>query len=239
MNSKSEAAVSRINEVVATLDNETAKLGALTDAAVEKTSAVASDIEEKRNYLRTLADEVTVSLQKLNQQLGENADGVNIQTKVSIEQLDKVAEIMAKHRDNLVEASNIVVTQSKISETSLAQQQRHISGSVNKIEETKAELKRQIEELTRAAAIIDSEAGSAIGRLKTQMDQALKAPKKLSSEPKTSEQICRNSWKSLMIPLPTRWPKSASLKISFPNSTTSWKAFPVALPTALQPLPMS
>lgn len=172
---KSEAAVSRINEVVATLDNETAKLGALTDAAVEKTSAVASDIEEKRNYLRTLADEVTASLQKLNQQLSENADGVNIQTKVSIEQLDKVAEIMAKHRDNLVEASNIVVTQSKISETSLAQQQRHISGSVNKIEETKAELKRQIEELTRAAAIIDSEAGSAIGRLKTQMDQALKA----------------------------------------------------------------
>ena len=66
-----------------------------------------------------------------------------------------------------------------------------------------------------------------------------KLPKKLSSEPKTSEQICRNSWKSLMIPLPTRWPKSASLKISFPNSTTSWKAFPVALPTALQPLPMS
>ena len=98
----------------------------LTDAAVEKTSAVASDIEEKRNYLRTLADEVTASLQKLNQQLSENADGVNIQTKVSIEQLDKIAEIMAKHRDNLVEASNIVVTQSKISETSLAQQQRHI-----------------------------------------------------------------------------------------------------------------
>ena len=169
------SAVSRINEVVGALDNEVAKLGALTDITVEKTTAVSADIENKRNQLQTTADEITVNLQKLNQQLENNAEGVNIQTQASVEQIDKVVQIMNKYRDNLIEASNIVVAQSKVSETSLAQQQRHIAGSVNKIEETKAELKRQIEELTRAAAIIDSEAGSAIGRLKTQMDQALKA----------------------------------------------------------------
>ena len=169
------SAVSRINEVVGALDNEVAKLGALTDITVEKTTNVSTDIENKRNQLQTMADEITATLQKLNQQLENNAEGINVQTQASVEQLNKVAEFMNKHRDNLVEVTNIVVSQSKVSETSLAQQQRHIAGSVNKIEETKAELKRQIEELTRAAAIIDSEAGSAIGRLKTQMDQALKA----------------------------------------------------------------
>lgn len=172
---KSESAVSHINEVVGALDNEVAKLGALTDITVEKTGAVASDIENKRIQLRNISEEMSLNLQNLSQQLSTNTENVSEQTQNALAQLDKVVEVMSKHRDNLVEAANIVVAQSKVSETSLAQQQRHISGSVNKIEETKAELKRQIEELTRAAAIIDSEAGSAIGRLQTQMEQALKA----------------------------------------------------------------
>lgn len=175
LENNSLSAISRIQDVVATLENQVSKLSKLADTSVDKTSTVANDIEEKQNYLRGMSENVIISLQKLNQELNDRTDNLRIQSDVSINQFNTVTEAMAKHRDNMLEASNIVVAQSKISETSLAQQQRHITGSINKIEETKAELKRQIEELTRAAAIIDSEAGSAIGRLKTQMDHALKS----------------------------------------------------------------
>lgn len=175
LESKSLSAISRIQEVVSGLDTQVSKLGELADFSVSKTSNVVADLEEKQNYLRGMSENIIINLQKLNQEFDEKTDNIRTQSDISISQLNNVTEVMQKHRDNLLEASNIVVAQSKISETSLAQQQRHIVGSVNKIEETKAELKRQIEELTRAAAIIDSEAGSAIGRLKTQMDHALKS----------------------------------------------------------------
>lgn len=175
LENKSLSAISRIQEVVSGLDTQVSKLGELADFSVSKTSNVTADIEEKQNYLRGMSENIIINLQKLNQEFDEKTDNIRTQSDISISQLNNVTEVMQKHRDNLLEASNIVVAQSKISETSLAQQQRHIVGSVNKIEETKAELKRQIEELTRAAAIIDSEAGSAIGRLKTQMDHALKS----------------------------------------------------------------
>lgn len=129
-------------------------------------------------------DAISYDFQQLNNDLNEKSENIKNQTESSIGRLNEVADVMQKHRDNLLEASNIVVAQSKTSETSLAQQQRHISGSVSKIEETKAELKREIEELVRAAAIIDEEAGSAIKRLKFQMEQALKSSEDVVSKTK-------------------------------------------------------
>ena len=133
-------------------------LGTLGSATVTQTSAVAGEIDARHNTLLQISDNLQNSLRALGAEIAEQSDNVRNQTDLAINQFGEIGNMMKKQSDNLAEASSIVVTQSKISETALAQQQRHISGSVTKIEDIKGELKRQIDELIKASNIIDSEA---------------------------------------------------------------------------------
>lgn len=140
---------------------------------VSRTDTVVANIEGKNNSLQQIAETIQNSLNSLGNTIAERSDNIRNQTDLALLQLGEVGEMMKKQSDNLAESSSIVVTQSKISEAALAQQQRHISGSVTKIEETKGELKRQIDELIKASNIIDGEASAAVKRLKEQMDVIL------------------------------------------------------------------
>lgn len=140
---------------------------------VSRTDTVVANIEGKNNNLQQIAETIQNSLNSLGNTIAERSDNIRNQTDLALLQLGEVGEMMKKQSDNLAESSSIVVTQSKISEAALAQQQRHISGSVTKIEETKGELKRQIDELIKASNIIDGEASAAVKRLKEQMDVIL------------------------------------------------------------------
>ncbi len=137
---------------------------------VSRTDTAVANIEGKNNGLQQIAETIQNTLNSLGNTIAERSDNIRNQTDLALLQLGEVGEMMKKQSDNLAESSSIVVTQSKISEAALAQQQRHISGSVTKIEETKGELKRQIDELIKAANIIDGEASAAVKRLKEQMD---------------------------------------------------------------------
>lgn len=170
-----ENAVSDIQSVTGLLEEKIALLGDLSNSTVNKTSAVASEIDDRHNALLQISTELQSALKSLGTEIAEQSDNIRNQTDLALNQFGEVGEMMKKQSENLSEASSIVVSQSKISETALAQQQRHISGSVTKIEEIKGELKRQIDELIKASNIIDEEATGAVKRLKEQMEATLRS----------------------------------------------------------------
>lgn len=170
-----ENAVSDIQSVTGLLEEKIALLGDLSNSTVNKTSAVAGEIDDRHNALLQISTELQSALKSLGTEIAEQSDNIRNQTDLALNQFGEVGEMMKKQSENLSEASSIVVSQSKISETALAQQQRHISGSVTKIEEIKGELKRQIDELIKASNIIDEEATGAVKRLKEQMEATLRS----------------------------------------------------------------
>lgn len=174
LSSISEKAVSDINDVIGSLEENTVKLSDAAKLSSDKTGAVIADISEKRDNINKSAENIIANLKLLSEEISDKAHNIRRETENSINNFKEVSDTMKKNTDGLVEASSIVVAQSKIGEASLAQQQRHITGSVTKIEEIKGELKRQIDELSRAAAILSDEADSAVNNLKGQMEQTLK-----------------------------------------------------------------
>ena len=163
-------ASTQIQNVVDLFAQKTQQLNELSTTLVSQTENAVANIENKNNTLQHISTDIQNSMNLLGNTIAEHSDNIRNQTDLALLQFGEVGEMMKKQSENLAESSSIVVTQSKISETALAQQQRHISGSVAKIEETKGELKRQIDELIKTSNIIDSEASSAVKRLKEQMD---------------------------------------------------------------------
>lgn len=180
----SEQSIYSIQKVIDVLEIETNKLAELSDLSVQKTANVTDDIFDKSVNLSKASTELVANLRLLSEELSDKSLNIDKVTSSSINNFNDIAGVMKKHAEGLVEASSIVVAQSKIGEASLAQQQRHITGSVTKIEEIKGELKRQIDELSRAAAIISDEADAAVNKLKKQMEQTLKSSEDVVSKTK-------------------------------------------------------
>ena len=175
LDEKSAAAVDDVNQVISALEDRTARLGEMADMAISKTAEVSEDLDNRHKELEKLSEQSAVSLRGLAHELVDKTSLLKQQAEDSITRFNDIGQVMKKHSDSLVEASSIVVSQSKISEAALSQQQRHISTSVNRVEEIKGELKRQIDELTRAAAVIDDEATRSVDKLQKQMSQVLKS----------------------------------------------------------------
>lgn len=133
------------------------------------------DLLAKQNTLDAVSAAIVNKHQKSVAGIADRAEQVKLETTTAVEQFNAVSAAMKKNADNLSEASSVVVAQSKVSEAALAQQQRHISGSVSHIEEIKGELKREMDELMRAASLMNENALGAVSGLKEQMEQALAA----------------------------------------------------------------
>lgn len=175
LHQSASASITDIQQVTSLLEEKLNRLNTLSADAADRTTNVVTVIDDKHNQLLDISSELQNSLQALSTEITALSENARTQADNSLLSFNEVDAAMRKQTENLAEASSIVVAQSKISETSLAQQQRHISGSVSKIEEIKGELKRQIDELTKAADILDEEATGAVKRLKEQMESTLRA----------------------------------------------------------------
>ena len=168
-----DEAIVNMHNVVETVEKETAKLQEVADNSVIKTTDVANNIAEKTVNVQKLSDNVLNNLRNISQELDQRTETIKSQAEDSVAKFTDIGNVIKKQTDSLIEASSIVVSQSKVSETSLAQQQKHISGSIAKIEEIKGELKRQVDELSRTAAEIEEEAAASVDKLKQQLEETL------------------------------------------------------------------
>lgn len=174
LDSRSDDAVSSIKKVVDAFETNTEKLQASAEEAARQTTAYGDAIESQHDRIAQLTSNIYENLNGLNGRLDEKFETVKSSTDDMMSQFQNLSDALAEQSDKLSEASNFAVTQSKVAETSLQQQNRHINNSISKIEETKAELKRQIDELSHAADVIAGEANDAVERLKEQLANSVK-----------------------------------------------------------------
>ena len=144
-------------------------ISVISDKSVSEINVIYNDLQNKNEDLQRLSDSIVLSFKLLTQELGSSSMSMQEQVSVATDRLEEVGSVIKKHTDSLNEATSVVVAQSKVGETAIAQQQKNIMNSVAKIEEIKAELKYQIDELTSASTQMTQEAEITISQLKKQM----------------------------------------------------------------------
>ncbi|MBE6453433.1 MAG: hypothetical protein E7017_00920 [Alphaproteobacteria bacterium] len=142
--------------------NSIDKLVGLTDVLNNRYSTLQKNIAGNLNQLA-----------EVDKGINASTENMMVQTAQSIESINKVASLMNKHTNSLTEASSIVVTQSQISEASLAQQQKHITDTAAHVEDIKNELKRQIDELSTASETLEKDAANILEVLKSNIAKML------------------------------------------------------------------
>ncbi len=166
---KSAAANDDIVSYIDTLQEKTGDLERIGSDVIDKAAAAGSELLARHKHINDTIANVSLQVSALNENIKNSAEHIKIQADSSILDINNVAENMNKYATSLTEASSIVVAQSQISEASLAQQQKNITNSVNKVEEIKAELKRQIEELSAVASTLENDAAVAVEKLKSNL----------------------------------------------------------------------
>jgi len=173
LNSSSNSAIGDIQSVVNTFEQNADKMRNLANDIVDQAKACGSIVEDERDKMERLSSDVYDSFNNISAELATNVTNVKSTTDNVMEVFSTLGEALNTQTDKLSEVSNFAITQSKVAETSLQQQNRHINNSISKIEETKAELKREIDELAHAADVIAGEANDAVLKLKEQLEASV------------------------------------------------------------------
>lgn len=169
----SKQAVSSIDSVVSKLEDEISSVENLTTQSIDKLQTLTSDVENKKDALQFVSTNIVEKLQSLGAELDAKTVAIRSQSEDSVSKFEMVGEAMHKNADALTEVTSVIVSQSKIGESSLAQQQRHLADSISKLEATKGELKRQIDEISHSAQLVNEEAEVSLTKIKKQLENVV------------------------------------------------------------------
>lgn len=155
------------------IEQQSGKLNELSSKAINSLSEVADEISSDSDRLQNAVEENVISLNRLGGEIESKVELLDNAATDSIRRFNEVGEVMDKHAAGLKDTASIVQTQSQISEASLQQQQRLVTNAVSKIDDIKAELKGQVDELLRASETIESNAADTVKKLQKQLDQTV------------------------------------------------------------------
>lgn len=181
LDERSSKAVENLREVVDTVKVKTENLITFTDSACDKINAGSDNIAERFRELQGIGGEIGGGLDIVGGKFAEGIDGIRKSIDEMMQNLNEVNDAIAAQTERLNETGNMAVAQSRLAESSLAEQHGSINASLAKIEEIKSELNRQIEELSTAAGRIAGEAGEAVDRLKENLSASLEASGKAAA----------------------------------------------------------
>lgn len=182
LDERSSKAVENLREVVDTVKVKTENLITFTDSACDKINAGSDNIAERFRELQGIGGEIGGGLDIVGGKFAEGIDGIRKSIDEMMQNLNEVNDAIAAQTERLNETGNMAVAQSRLAESSLAEQHGSINASLAKIEEIKSELNRQIEELSTAAGRIAGEAGEAVDRLKENLSASLEASGKAAEQ---------------------------------------------------------
>lgn len=167
------AANSDILSYVETLQEKAGDFERISNDSADKIVDLTDVLSERyKDLQKTVAGGIN-QLQEVDKEICTSTENLMVQTSQSVESINQVASLMQKHTNSLTEASSIVVTQSQISEVSLANQQKHITDTAARVEEIKNELKRQIDELSAASGSLEKDAVNVLELLKSNIGKML------------------------------------------------------------------
>lgn len=139
--------------MVDTVKVKTENLITFTDSACDKINAGSDNIAERFRELQGIGGEIGGGLDIVGGKFAEGIDGIRKSIDEMMQNLNEVNDAIAAQTERLNETGNMAVAQSRLAESSLAEQHGSINASLAKTEEIKSELNRQIEELSSAAGL--------------------------------------------------------------------------------------
>ncbi len=193
----SDRVIEDLNEIYAKFDNHrdglvkatedvSAKIqdvGVAYDLRAEKLETKATEIDENINNLSKTLEDKFHSYTALADGLGERMTSVGVSTAKEVDNLKStidnikstigvVKEDIKKQSEDLVDLSNVIGSQGKMAEASIAQQQRALSSTSTRIEEVKNELRTHIEELESFYDRLDDNANNYLKKTRETMSNA-------------------------------------------------------------------
>lgn len=198
INAASSAAIEQITGVSEAMDNRAEQISSAAGQAYKQIRAVADEMENRTgrmnnalarlqtgsetvaeslsgqtHLLETALDETSARLERLKTEILQNIETVRESVDETEEKSDNACQRLMKHATELSDLTSALVSQAIVTETSLAQQQKYISNASARLEETKAALKEQSDDLTGIADLLDTRAAETVLRLARLMEDAL------------------------------------------------------------------
>lgn len=167
---KSTMASDDLHQYIEDLQEKTSDLERLSSDVLDKSAQAEDALLARHKHIKETISSVNAQIQELNELINTSSENLRNQSSDSSRQMSEIADAMQKHAALLTEATTVVVAQSQVSETSLAQQQKNITASAARVEEIKSELKRQIEDLSSASALLESDATDTVNTLKQNLN---------------------------------------------------------------------
>lgn len=184
LSGQSSLALENMTGVAEAIKNQTSQLVAAADEAYEKLDNGSNMVAEHLETMQGISADVNSSLDAVNVRFDDNVKEIKAAIGNMIENLEKINTEIATQSEKLTETGNIAVTQSRLAESSLAEQHVSINSSLQKVENMRQELNRQIEELTDAAAKITGETQSAVDLLKDSLTSSVEAANNAAEQAK-------------------------------------------------------
>ena len=158
---------------VKSIEEKTGTLQKLATEAMDQAKSVGEDLQVRRQAIKETIAEFTSQIVSLNGEIDAVSNNLKKNSEEAISAMSSAADNMDRHATALNETTSVVVAQNQVSEASLAQQHKNITSSIAKVEEIKAELKLQIEELSNASTALENNASAAVDNLKDNLSSML------------------------------------------------------------------
>lgn len=145
------------------------KTAEITDAATARCNDIINISDTVCNKISAITDTVCDKISSVSDTAITHTKGLDNSISGMSSAFADLLAIVKSESEKLSDLSALVVSQSRMAETSLIEQQKHISNSAARIEELKGELKLEILDLTKAVSIVDESSTASITRLKENM----------------------------------------------------------------------
>jgi len=173
LQNKSSLANEHLIVYIDSLDEKTKVLQRLTEEAMTTMTQAGDNLQTRRQHIKDTITDVVEQINIMNNGVDSACDNICLKVDESIKAMNDASDNMNRFANNLSEASAVVVAQSQVSEASLAQQHKNITSSAAQVEDTKIELKRQLDELSSVSVKLQSDASSTVEKLKENINDML------------------------------------------------------------------
>ena len=138
-----------------------------------KTGIFVEAMERTCKEMYQMAEALCEKIVEVSDLANNSVNGLQNSFESVVTKSESLIASVQEESGKLEDLSSVVVSQTRIAESALAQQQRHISSSAARIEEIKGELRKEVEDLTSAAAVIDESAAKSVMKLRANMEDLL------------------------------------------------------------------
>ncbi len=168
-----EKASSRVDEAAQVFAKAIDHVSSSAEIVNGKTGIFVEAMERTCKEMYQMAEALCEKIVEVGDSAASNMVGLKSSFENVVEKSGELISSVQEESEKLEDLSSVVVSQTRIAEASLAQQQRHISSSAARIEEVKGELRKEVEDLTNAAAVIDESAAKSVMKLRANMEDLL------------------------------------------------------------------